>query len=184
MISAASRHLLLEIALASIIEGIQNQQPLSPNPKNYAADLQAKRATFVTLNANQQLRGCIGTLEAHQPLVIDVAHNAFSAAFRDTRFPPLEESELATLDIHISILSPTEPIKFSDEKDLVQQLRPGIDGLILTDGYHRGTFLPAVWESLPDPVEFLTHLKMKAGLAANHWGPSVEIERYTVESIP
>lgn len=184
MISAASRHILLEIARASIIEGIQNQRPLSPDPKNYAADLQAHLATFVTLNLNQQLRGCIGTLEAHQPLVKDVAHNAYSAAFRDTRFPPLTESELSALEIHISILSPAEPVQFSDEIDLVQQLRPGIDGLILTDGHHKGTFLPAVWESLPDPVEFLTHLKMKAGLAANHWGPTVVIERYTVESIP
>lgn len=136
----------------------------------------------MTLEAKGRLRGCIGHLEAIQPLVVDVAENAFAAAFRDSRFPPLSADEWRGVEVHLSLLTAPEPMHFSDEIDLIRQIRPGEDGLILQDGPNRGTFLPSVWESLPDPVDFLLHLKQKAGLAANHWSDTVEVSRYRTES--
>ena len=132
--------------------------------------------------AGQQLRGCIGTLEACRPLAEDVSRNAWAAAFRDPRFPPLQESELAGLDIHISVLSEAEPVTFGSEQDLLGRIRPGVDGLILEERSARGTFLPSVWESLPEPEQFLAHLKLKAGLPADYWSASVRMWRYTTQS--
>ena len=151
-------------------------------PSEYHRDLKVVRASFVTLQIQGRLRGCIGHLEAVQPLIVDVAENAFAAAFRDPRFPPLQRDEWADVDIHLSLLTRPEPMRFDDESDLIAQIRPGEDGLILQDGPNRGTFLPSVRESLPDPVQFLTHLKHKAGLAANHWSDRVEVYRYHTES--
>ncbi|WP_455207107.1 AmmeMemoRadiSam system protein A [Kaarinaea lacus] len=150
--------------------------------EDYSRELQEQRATFVTLHINDELRGCIGTLEAHHPLVIDVAHNARAAAFEDPRFDPLSKSEFDRLQVHISILGIPEPMSFSSEQDLIQQLRPGLDGLILSAAGRRGTFLPSVWESLATPEEFLSHLKLKAGLPTSFWSDNVKIERYTTES--
>lgn len=182
VLSATQRQRVLDVARESIRHGLTYGKPL-PVQDEDAALLQPG-ASFVTLNLHDELRGCIGSLEAHQPLVKDVAQNAFSAAFRDSRFPPVTASEFDALDLHISILSPSEPLHFSSEADLLRQLRPGIDGLVLTDGYHRGTFLPQVWEQLPEPAEFLAHLKRKAGLPVNHWSPTLRVERYSVDSIP
>ncbi len=138
-------------------------------------------ATFVTLTQKGQLRGCIGSLEAHRPLSDDLLENARAAAFRDPRFPPLEADELPHTRVEVSILSPAEPMTFTDQADLLRQLRPGVDGLILEHGHHRGTFLPQVWEQLPRPADFLAHLKRKAGLAADFWAPDLKVSRYTVE---
>lgn len=176
------REILLETARASIRYGLDHGKPLPAQTRD--SDLQQPGASFVTLELKGDLRGCIGSLQAHRPLLEDVAQNAFNAAFRDPRFPPVDERDIDHLDIHISILSPTTPLHFSSEQDLLQQLRPGIDGLVLSDGYHRGTFLPQVWEQLPTPEEFLAHLKRKAGLPAHHWSPTLTVDRYTVESIP
>jgi len=128
------------------------------------------------------LRGCIGTLTAHQAVIADVAYHAHAAAFSDPRFPALRENELDDLDIHISVLSEPQIISFSSEADLLAQLRPGIDGLILRDLGRTGTFLPSVWESLPQVKDFWQQLKRKAGLPANHWSKSLEVLRYTTES--
>ncbi|MGR9116810.1 MAG: AmmeMemoRadiSam system protein A [Gammaproteobacteria bacterium] len=177
----AHRKLLLDLAKASIEHGLKNGKPLKPDQTQYPPELGIKRATFVTLERNQQLRGCIGMLEAIRPLVEDVAENAFSAAFRDPRFPPLEADELDELEIHLSILSPAEPLIFDSEQALIDQLRPGEDGLILEEGYRRGTFLPSVWESLPEPRQFLRHLKQKAGLPPDYWSDSVKVSRYGTE---
>lgn len=151
-------------------------------PANYPETLQQPRATFVTLNIHENLRGCIGTLEAHQALVSDVAHNAHAAAFHDPRFPPLSQREFKDIEIHISILSPPEPMQFTSEADLLKQIRPGIDGLLLEENHHRGTFLPSVWESLHTTQDFLTHLKYKAGLPADYWSDTIKVSRYTTES--
>ena len=140
------------------------------------------RASFVTLHRQGELRGCIGHLEGVQPLVVDVAENAFAAAFRDPRFPPLAEPELAGLALHISVLTPATELEFESEQDLVAQLRPGIDGLILQEGAARGTFLPSVWESLPDPHQFLAQLKRKAGLPSDHWSERIRVFRYETEA--
>ncbi len=173
---------LLQTARASIHTGLREGHPLQVKPAYYEPALQAQRATFVTLNKRGELRGCIGHLEAIQPLIQDVADNAFSAAFQDNRFPPLQKEEFDQIDIHISVLSPAEPLSFSSEQELLRQIRPGIDGLILQDGYYRGTFLPSVWEQLPTREAFLAHLKMKAGLPANYWSDSIQVSRYTTES--
>ena len=180
--SPADRGALLNLARASIRAGLEGGEP-RVRATDYPAGLQAPRASFVTLNVAAQLRGCIGTLEAHQPLVLDVAQNAFAAAFRDPRFPALGRDEFARIEIHISILSVPEPVAFASEADLLARLRPGVDGLIIEEGYRRGTFLPAVWESLPEPGEFLRQLKRKAGLPADYWSAGIRIRRYTVESI-
>ncbi|WP_456376610.1 AmmeMemoRadiSam system protein A [Thiolapillus sp.] len=176
------RLVLLHTARASIRTGLFEGHPLDVEPADFEPELQAQRATFVTLNKHGELRGCIGHLEAIQPLIKDVADNAFSAAFQDQRFPPLNKSEFDQIEIHISVLSPPEPLSFVSEQDLLQQIRPGIDGLILQDGYYRGTFLPSVWEQLPTREEFLAHLKIKAGLPANYWSDSLQVSRYTAES--
>ena len=181
MLSTEDRHTLRELAYNSIRHGLERGKALEVSPAQYPAALQIKKATFVTLHRNSELRGCIGILKPVRPLVEDVAYNAWAAAFTDSRFPPLNADELNDLDIHISILGAPEEIDFVSEDDLVQQIRPGIDGLILEEGYNKGTFLPSVWESLHDSREFLNHLKLKAGLPANHWSDRIKVKRYTVE---
>ena len=183
MLEDSHKRQLLNLAAASIKYGLEQRKPLPVTPTEYAPALQEIRASFVTLTINQQLRGCIGTLEAIRPLVEDVVENAFAAAFRDSRFNPLQEHEYPQLNYHISVLNPPSPMQFSSEADLIAQLRPGIDGLILQDLGRRGTFLPSVWESLPKPADFLQHLKLKAGLNPSHWSPSLSVQRYTVEDI-
>lgn len=177
------RQLLLNLAKNSIVHGLQTGTPLAVNAADYPKELTENRATFVTLEKHHQLRGCIGMLEAIRSLVVDVAENAFSAAFQDPRFQPLAAHEIDDLEIHISILTPSEAIAFISEKDLLAQIQPGIDGLILQEGNHRGTFLPSVWEQLPDPHMFLQHLKQKAGLPANYWSNTIKIFRYHTEII-
>jgi len=180
--SAGEQAALLQVALASIQSGLDTGSPLQVQPDAYPPALSAMRASFVTLKRNGDLRGCIGSLTPVTSLVEDVAHNAFAAAFRDPRFLALTAAELQGLEIAISVLGPSEPIDFSSEQDLLGKLRPGIDGLVLQDGRHRGTFLPAVWESLPKPVDFLDHLKQKAGLPADYWSDTLEVQRYTTVS--
>lgn len=174
---------LLALAKASIAHGLQTSRPLPIDLSELPEALRETRATFVTLQIQGQLRGCIGRLEAERPLAVDIADNAFAAAFRDPRFPPLQESELDSLEIHLSLLSPAEPMHYSSEDDLISQMRPGIDGLILQEGAHRGTFLPSVWESLSDPRQFLRHLKQKAGLPPDYWSETLTVSRYTAEYI-
>jgi AmmeMemoRadiSam system protein A len=137
-------------------------------------------ATFVTLTQAGALRGCIGSLEAYRPLRDDVAANATNAAFRDPRFPPLTAGELAGTRIEVSVLSAPEPYPFTDRADVLSRLRPGVDGLTLEYGGHRGTFLPQVWDSLPEPDAFLAHLVRKAGLPAGWWDDAARLSRYTV----
>lgn len=180
-LSTKDRLILLQIARQSIESGLHHGHALEVNPPDYPDLLGRVRASFVTLEIEEQLRGCVGILEARLPLVADVAEHAFAAAFCDPRFPRLREEEFSRLTLHISILSPPEPIQFSSEADLLAQLRPDIDGLVLRAGERRATFLPAVWQSLPDPFMFLTYLKHKAGLPLDFWSDAIEVERYTTE---
>lgn len=181
MLQADDRETLLRIAADSIRHGLDTGHALDVNVEEYSPALQENGASFVTLTIQRQLRGCIGMLSATRPLIKDVAENAYAAAFEDPRFPPLSEVEYAQLEYHISILNPAENMEFNSEKDLLQQIRPGIDGLILQDRGRRATFLPSVWQSLPNPTEFLQHLKRKAGLPADYWSNSLTIQRYTVQ---
>jgi len=178
----AEKEALLDVARDAVIAGLGDER-LQPELHAYPEQLTEPGASFVTLNKTGQLRGCIGTLEAHQPLVIDVAHNAYAAAFRDPRFPALQQSELELLEFHLSILSKPESLPVESEAELLSRVRPHVDGLILEEGYRRGTFLPAVWESLPDPVEFIMQLKRKAGLPTDYWSDTIRISRYTAEHI-
>jgi len=180
--SSEDKNILLNIAKQSIEYGLKNQQALPISLEKYSAALQTKSASFVTLNLNNQLRGCIGTLDAHQPLIKDVSEHAYAAAFEDPRFERVTESEMNKLSIHISILTPAVPIKFNSENNLLSQLQPNIDGLILKSGFHKATFLPSVWEQLASPENFLNHLKIKAGLSINDWPDDIEIFRYETVS--
>jgi len=182
MIARDDRIILLTLARESIQSGLATGQPLVVNLENYSADLQQARASFVTLHKQGQLRGCIGSLTANQALVNDIANNAFNAAFRDPRFAPLQLDELEQIHIHIEVLTPPEPIRFDSEQDLIDQLQPGKDGLILSEGIQRGTFLPTVWQSLPEPEQFLFHLKNKAGLPHDYWSEDIKVQRYHTES--
>jgi hypothetical protein len=173
---------LLEVARTSIQFGLGQGQPPTVNLAQYPPPLQALGASFVTLRIQGELRGCVGTLEAHQPLVQDVAQNAFNAAFRDPRFSPMRSTEYSLLEIHISVLSSATAMSFRSEADLLRQLRPGVDGLILSENGRRGTFLPAVWASLPTAEEFFRQLKLKTGLATYYWSPTLRVERYTTFS--
>jgi AmmeMemoRadiSam system protein A len=181
-LDAEQRRTLLELARASIEHGLAHGRPLEVDPLAYSPGLRAERAVFVTLEEHGELRGCIGHLEALQPLVLDVSENAFAAAFRDPRFPALAASELAGLAIEISVLTPPHPLSFSSENELLAIIEPGLDGLILEEGAARGTFLPTVWMSLPEARDFLRHLKIKAGLSPDYWSASIRVQRYRTES--
>ena len=181
MLTQENRQILRELAYSSIRHGLEAGKALEIDISQYPAELQTKKATFVTLHRNTELRGCIGMLKPVRPLAEDIAYNAWAAAFTDNRFMPVKADELDELDIHISILGTPEAMEFTSEDDLLHQIRPGTDGLILEEGLKRGTFLPSVWESLTDAREFLNHLKLKAGLPAGYWSDSIKIQRYTVE---
>jgi len=174
---------LILLAATSIDHGLEHKKPVPVALDEHSAELAAPGACFVTLKKEGRLRGCIGSPQAHRPLVLDVADNAFKAAFKDPRFPPLSAAERDGLDLSISVLSAQTPMTFADEADLLSQLRPGRDGLVIADGPRRALFLPAVWEQLPDPKVFLQHLKNKAGLKPEHWSDGFKAWRFVAESV-
>ncbi|MFL6580832.1 MAG: AmmeMemoRadiSam system protein B [Burkholderiales bacterium] len=174
--SAVDGKLLVSHARASIA----SQFGLHFSVRDSAAFLHKPGASFVTLKSGSELRGCIGTLTAHRELVDDVRANACAAAFKDPRFAPLRFDELSSIRVEVSLLSELERMHFQSEADALEQMRPGIDGLMLEFDSHRGTFLPQVWENLPEPRRFLGELKRKAGLPADFWDPGVRLSRYTV----
>ncbi len=177
---------LLEVARMSITHGFETGQEPTINTQDYSPALQQIACAFVTLHLNGTLRGCIGSLQATKPLVADVAEHAFAAAFRDPRFPPLSASEIDGLHLSISIIGAPQAMDVIDEKDLIRQLKIHEDGLILSLNNDRGdilkqaTFLPSVWEQLPDKTRFLQHLKQKAGLDAKFWSDHLRFQRYSV----
>ena len=146
-----------------------------------AAWLQATAATFVTLTMRGALRGCIGTLTACRPLHEDVTANAVAAAFHDPRFPPLTAAEFDVVRVEVSLLSAMQPLAFADESGALSAIRPGVDGVVLEYGSHKATFLPQVWAQLPEPEQFMAHLKLKAGLTADFWHPDLRLFIYQVE---
>lgn len=172
---------MLDLATGAIEYAVRGEV-LAVDLSRYAPTLQRLAATFVTLKREGELRGCIGGLIAKQALVLDVAENAVGAALRDPRFFPLSPSELVRLHIHVSVLSALVPLPLTSEAELLAQLCPGVDGLLLEVGARRGTFLPSVWETLPDPRDFLRELKRKAGLPHDYWSAEVRVSRYTTQS--
>ena len=167
---------LLPLARAAIAAQLGHKHPATHD----AAWLRTPGACFVTLTKDTQLRGCIGSLQAHRALLDDVRQNAVAAAFRDPRFRPLSAAEYELIALEVSVLSEQESLAFSSEHDALSQLRVGIDGVVFTYGRHTSTFLPQVWENFPDAVEFMAHLKYKAGLPPDFWADDVRIARYTV----
>jgi AmmeMemoRadiSam system protein A len=160
---------LLRLARQALETGVRGA-PLPPlDDASLTPALRASGASFVTLTVGGNLRGCIGALEPYQPLVEDVRENAVAAALEDYRFPTVQENELAGIAIEVSRLTLPEPLEYSDADDLLAKLRPGRDGVILRDGLHRATFLPQVWEKIPDPAEFLSNLCYKMGAAPDTW---------------
>ena len=170
---------LLALARSAIAAELGLAQPAAALPR--CAELSQPAACFVTLTMDGRLRGCIGSLEARRSMIDDLRANAVAAASRDPRFPPLTRDEFARVRVEVSLLTAPEPMAAASEEDALRQLRPGTDGLIFAVGNQRSTFLPQVWESLPDPRRFLAELKLKAGLPAEFWSPEVRLWRYRVE---
>jgi len=174
---------LLTLARKSIVEGYSKQKPLAPDPADLAGHLGERLGSFVTLTRQDTLRGCIGSIEASEPLARCVTRAAYNAAYHDTRFPPLSPHEFADTAIEISVLSRPEAIDARSRAELLAQLRPREDGLLLEDAGHRATFLPKVWDKLPEPAEFVGQLMRKAGLPADFWSDSLRMYRYGAVSI-
>jgi len=173
----AKGRLLTDLARAAIAAEFGAPWPSLPRP----AWLDDPAATFVTLTLHERLRGCIGSLEAHRSLYDDVTHNACAAAFGDPRFPPLAKDELSDVRIEVSVLTAPQPLQFSSEADALRRLRPGIDGVIFEYAGRRATLLPQVWEQLPEPSEFMAHLKQKAGFPADFRAAGIRLAVYQVE---
>jgi uncharacterized protein len=171
--------MLRHVARQSIEHGLRLGRPLAVDPQEYAPPLTEPKGIFVTLRYDGQLRGCLGTLEAAQPLIAGDAQFAFAAAFSDPRFESVTNAEMPGLHIQISIPSEPEQIRFSSEQELIDLLRPGVDGLVLHYWSRHSTLLPSVWQEIPEPREFLTKLKQKAGLAPDFWSHTLEVSRYT-----
>lgn len=175
---------LLGVAESAIDHGLAEGRAPTLDPGRHPDALQVRRAAFVTLlDRDGRLRGCIGSIEAWRPLVEDVSANAFAAAFEDPRFQPLAPAERPGLQCKLSVLTPPEPLAFTDEADLVRQIEPGTDGVLLVAGDCRGTLLPAVWEQIPDPFDFWRTVKRKAGLAADAFPNDLGVYRYRAETV-
>ena len=183
MLDDKEKKFLLELARRSIKQYLERGTKPDVLPSEIPSKrLQEDGAAFVTLHMNGQLRGCIGSLEAHRPLVMDVIDNAINSAFDDPRFYPLRPDELQKVKISISVLSKPEPLPVDSPEDLLKKLVPKKHGLILQQGFHRATFLPVVWEQLPKKEEFLEHLSQKAGLPPDGWtDPETKFEVYEAE---
>ena len=181
-ISDDDRARLLAAARASLAFGVENgRAPKATLAAGLSPSLTAMRASFVTLKTGGELRGCVGSVGARRPLLLDVAANAYKAGFADPRFGPLTREELSETAIDIAVLSTPRPIRFAGEADLLRQVRPDVDGLVLKDGTRQGLFLPGVWERFPKPEAFLKHLKRKAGLAPDDRSDELRVFRYTAE---
>lgn len=173
---------LLRIAREAMESKVRNK-PMPPlDHESLAPALREKGASFVTLTIRNNLRGCIGALEAHQPLAEDVREHAIAAALEDSRFPPVSEAELNRIQIEVSRLTEPQELQYSNSEDLLAKLRPHIDGVILKHGFRRATFLPQVWEKIPEPEEFLRQLCHKMGERPNLWRETkLQVYVYQVE---
>jgi AmmeMemoRadiSam system protein A len=172
--------ILLQIARTAISRALRVFNVPATEVDENMAWLFRPGATFVTLTQWGELRGCIGSLQACDPLIEDVSNNAVSAALYDPRFSPLAADELESISLEVSLLSELQPLGFASEADALAQLRPDIDGIVFEYGPYRSTFLPQVWESLPQPQQFLARLKSKARLSEDFWAEDVKLSRYTV----
>jgi AmmeMemoRadiSam system protein A len=168
-LNEAEQGILLRIAREALESAVKINPLLEIDLALLPPTLQELGASFVTLTIDDRLRGCIGTLEAYQPLAIDVQEHAVAAALQDPRFPTVQPPELPHIQIEVSALTPKVPLHYEDPQDLINQLKPNVDGVVLQDGFRKATFLPQVWKQLPTTHEFLSHLCLKMGAPANLW---------------
>lgn len=176
------KRILLKIAREAIKSRLEGRTIPDLSLEDLPETLREEGACFVTLTRGGQLRGCVGTLQAEKPLALDVQLRAVAAAFHDFRFPRLKIEEFPEIEIEISYLTQPEPLDYRDGEDLLARLEPGKDGLVLSDGSRRATFLPQVWEKLPEPAQFLSHLCIKMGLPEDAWRQqALEAQVYRVE---
>jgi AmmeMemoRadiSam system protein A len=176
------RHKLLTLAREAITCTAYRQELPRVDLDAVGESLRRDGASFVTLTRHGELRGCIGSLEPRRPLMLDVRENAVAAAFHDPRFPPVRPEEVDDLHVEVSVLSLPEPLRYDSPEDLIARLRPGVDGVVIERGWNRATFLPQVWEKLPDPHQFLQHLCLKAYLPADAYRrPGLDVYTYQVE---
>jgi AmmeMemoRadiSam system protein A len=174
--------ILLRLAREALESGVRGESLPPLDQTTLTPLLRAEGASFVTLTVNGQLRGCIGALEPYQPLVDDVREHAVAAALQDYRFPTVQPAELSKIHLEVSRLTQPQPLKYFSPEDLLTKLRPGVDGVILTDGFRRATFLPQVWKQLPDKAIFLSHLCQKMGASPSLWQHKhIEVQIYQVE---
>jgi AmmeMemoRadiSam system protein A len=174
---------LVETARKTIQIALFNPKDKSEPEPASSPKFQERRGTFVTLTLNGALRGCIGHIIPQESLIEGVRVNAVNAAFRDPRFRPLSQSEFEKIRVEVSILTAPKPLAYADANDLLAKLKPGTDGLIIRKGYHQATFLPQVWEQLPNKKDFLTQLCLKAGLAGDAWAyDQLEVHTYQVQA--
>lgn len=175
---------LLALARWAIDRGFAGDREPEPDPAGTPEPLREPGAAFVTLRRGGDLRGCLGSIEAHRPLGADIAANAFGAAFRDPRFSAVTPPERAEIDLKVEVLGPPEPLSFRSEAELLGLLEPGRDGLILEAGSLAGTFLPSVWENLPEPERFLSELRRKAGLPRELPAAALTVRRFRTATFP
>jgi uncharacterized protein len=181
-LTTEERQLLLQIAREAIESAVNGREPPALELSALPPQLQEQGASFVTLTLEDNLRGCIGALQATQSLALDVQEHAVAAALEDYRFGPVVPEEVARLEIEISRLSPSQVLEYSDPNKLLSRLRPGIDGVVLRHGIQRATFLPQVWEKVPDPADFLTQLCYKMGAPGELWKREhLQVSTYQVE---
>ena len=181
-LSVEDQETLLKIARQSIERAVRREAKFPLKIEDYSALLQQNGASFVTLTLNGRLRGCIGTLQAYQPLVLDVREHAILAALEDPRFPPVSDRELANVRIEVSRLTEPKPFLYQTPQDLLQGLHPGTDGVVLRLGHRSATYLPQVWDQIPDSADFLSELCMKMGAPADTWQKQkLEVSTYQVE---
>lgn len=182
MLTDEERKILLRIARQALESAVRGQPVPKTDPSDLTAKLIEPGASFVTLTIDEMLRGCVGTLEPYQSLAADVSEHAVAAGLQDFRFPPVQPEELNQIEIEVSRLTVPQPLNYDTPQSLIEHLRPGIDGVVLRDGMRRATFLPQVWEKLPDPVEFLEHLCAKMGADPGIWKrKKLEVLLYQVE---
>lgn len=181
MLSPSEQKVALDIAWRAVVEPLRTGVRWVPDPLDLTGGLAVPGACFVTLRARGTLLGCIGSLVPYRMLGVDVASNAAAAAYDDPRLPPVIEADLSVMDVHVSVLGPLEPVTVTGHTDIAAQLRPMVHGLVIEASGRRATFLPSVWEQLPDPADFIDALWAKAGWRAREWPDGLQVSTYEVQ---
>ena len=183
LLSEAEGQILVDVARKALEARILHNRDLELDEESLPDTLLAPGCSFVTLTMDGELRGCIGSVYPHQPLVYDVRDNAVKAALSDPRFPPLSPAELGRTEIEVSVLTPPTRLMCTSPEEILSRLRPGVDGVLIVQDWRRGLLLPQVWERIPDPEEFLTMVCLKAGLPMDAWRwPETEIFTFQVQA--